>query len=214
MKRNLQVGGGRSRGLSFSVFTETELDQIHYATLEVLERTGIFVEDDEALDIFKDGGCRVDREHRVVRIPPHVVEDAIRSAPSKYVLCGRDPKNDFLMEPGRVAFTNFSEGIAVIDLESGEHRNCTLEDVATIARLNDYLPSSTRTRSPWAPATCRRRRRRCTTPRPSCTTPPSRSASARSPAWSAARSCRCAPRSWVARTNCASARSCTAACAR
>jgi trimethylamine--corrinoid protein Co-methyltransferase len=139
VKRNLLVGGGRSRGLSFSVFTEAELDQVHYATLEVLERTGIFVEDDEALDIFKDGGCRVDRETRVVRIPPHVVEDAIHSSPSKYVLCGRDPKNDFLMEPGRVAFTNFSEGIAVIDMDTGESRESTLQDVADIARLNDYL---------------------------------------------------------------------------
>ena len=140
MKRNLQSGGLRSRGLSVNVFTEAELDDIHLATLEVLERTGIFVEDDEALDIFKDGGCLVDREQRVVRIPPHVVEDAIRSSPSKYVLAGRDPKNDFLMEPGRVAFTNFSEGISVIDMETGAHRDSTLADVADIARLNDYLP--------------------------------------------------------------------------
>ena len=103
MKRNLQAGGARSCGLSVSVFTESELDQIHFATLEVLERTGVFVEDDDALDIFKDGGCRVDREDRVVRIPPHVVEDAIRSTPSKYVLAGRDPRNDLLVEPGRVA---------------------------------------------------------------------------------------------------------------
>ena len=63
VKRNLHAGGLRSRGLSVNVFTEAELDDIHLATLEVLERTGIFVEDDEALDIFKDGGCRVDREH-------------------------------------------------------------------------------------------------------------------------------------------------------
>jgi trimethylamine--corrinoid protein Co-methyltransferase len=75
----------------------------------------------------------------MVRIPPHVVEDAIASSPSKYVLCGRDPKNDFLMEPGRVAFTNFSEGIAVVDGDTGKVRECTLQDVGDIARLNDYL---------------------------------------------------------------------------
>jgi trimethylamine--corrinoid protein Co-methyltransferase len=139
VKRNLHAGGSRSRGLSVSVFTETEVEEIHLATLEVLERTGIFVEDDEALDIFKDGGCRIDRETRVVRIPPHVVEDAIRSAPSRYTLCGRDPKNDFVMEPGRVAFTNFSEGIRMIDVETGEYRESTKQDIADIARLNDYL---------------------------------------------------------------------------
>ena len=139
MKRNLHAGGTRSRGLSVNVFTESELDDIHLATLEVLERTGVFVEADDARDIFRDGGCTVDRETRMVRIPPHVVEDAIASSPSKYVLCGRDPKNDFLMEPGRVAFTNFSEGIAVVDMDTGKVRDCTLQDVGDIARLNDYL---------------------------------------------------------------------------
>jgi trimethylamine--corrinoid protein Co-methyltransferase len=139
VKRNLHAGGPRSRGLSVNVFTESELDDIHLASLEVLERGGVFVEDQEALDIFKDGGCRIDPETHVVRIPSHVVEDAIRSSPSKYVLCGRDPKNDFLMEPGRVAFTNFSEGIRIVDIDSGEVRETTKQDIADIARLNDYL---------------------------------------------------------------------------
>jgi trimethylamine--corrinoid protein Co-methyltransferase len=139
VKRNLFAGRPRSGGFSLNVFTESEVDDIHLATLEVLERTGVFVEDDEALDIFSDGGCKVDRETRVVKIPPHVVEDAVRVAPSKFVLCGRDPKNDFVMEPGRVAFTNFSEGIRIVDVFTGEYRECTLKDVADIARLNDYL---------------------------------------------------------------------------
>jgi trimethylamine---corrinoid protein Co-methyltransferase len=139
VKRNLHAGGTRSRGLSVNVFTESELDDIHLASLEVLERTGVFVEAGDARDIFKDGGCIVDSETRIVRIPPHVAEDAIASSPSKYVLCGRDPNNDFLMEPGRVAFTNFSEGIRVIDTETGEYRESTLKDVGDIARLNDYL---------------------------------------------------------------------------
>jgi trimethylamine---corrinoid protein Co-methyltransferase len=139
VKRNLHAGGSRRRGLSVDVFTEAELDEIHLASLEVLERTGVFVEDDEALDIFKDGGCTVDRDKRIVRIPPTIVEDAIDSSPSTYVLYGRDPKNDFLMAPGRVAFTNFSEGIRVIDVETGEYRDSTKKDVADISRLNDYL---------------------------------------------------------------------------
>jgi trimethylamine--corrinoid protein Co-methyltransferase len=139
VKRNLFAGGMRSRGLSVNVFTESELDEIHLATLEVLERTGVFVEADDARDIFKDGGCRVDAETRMVHIPPHVVEDAIASAPSTFTLYGRESKNDFLMAPGRVAFTNFSEGIAVVDVETRKIRESTLQDVADIARLNDYL---------------------------------------------------------------------------
>jgi trimethylamine--corrinoid protein Co-methyltransferase len=139
VKRNLFAGRPRSGGLSLNVFTESELSDIHLASLEVLERTGVFVEADEALDIFADGGCDVDRESHIVCLPPYVVEDALRSAPSKFVLCGRDPKNDIVLEPGRVAFTNFSEGIRVVDPYTGELRDSTKADIADIARLNDYL---------------------------------------------------------------------------
>ena len=91
VKRNLHAGRPSSGGLSLTVFTEAELDDIHLGSLEILERTGVWVEADDALDIFSDGGCRVDRETRMVRIPPHLVEDALRSAPPKSYLCGRDP---------------------------------------------------------------------------------------------------------------------------
>ncbi len=139
MKRNPHAGHPRSGGISLNVFTEAEMDDIHFATLEVLERTGVFVEDDEALDIYADGGCRIDRDSRMAKIPPHVVEDGIRSAPAKIVLGARDPKDALVLEPGRVSFCNFDEGIMVNDLRSGEHREPLLRDVAEIARLVDAL---------------------------------------------------------------------------
>jgi trimethylamine--corrinoid protein Co-methyltransferase len=139
LKRNPHAGHPRSGGLSLSVFTEAEMDDIHVATLEILERTGVFVEDDEALDIYADGGCRIERDSRMAKIPPHVVEDAIRSSPAKIVLGARDPKDALVLEPGRVSFCNFDEGIMVNDLRTGEHREPLLQDVAEIARLVDAL---------------------------------------------------------------------------
>ena len=139
MKRNVQAGARRNAAVRLEVFTDADLDDIHRATLEVLERTGVFVESNEALDIFSDGGCRVDREAKVAKIPPHVVEDAIRAAPSSVRLCGRVPENDVVLEGGRVGFTNFSAGIMVIDPRTGEHRESTTQDVADLARLTDYL---------------------------------------------------------------------------
>jgi trimethylamine---corrinoid protein Co-methyltransferase len=140
VKRNLHAGRPRSGGLSLNVFTEAELDDIHLASLEILERTGVWVEADDALDIFSDGGCVVDRETRVVRIPPYLVEDAIRSAPPKGYLCGRDPGQDIVLEGGRVYVSNFDEGIMVVDARSGEYRHPVLTDVHEAARLVDALP--------------------------------------------------------------------------
>jgi trimethylamine--corrinoid protein Co-methyltransferase len=141
VKRDPQAGRRSSGGLSLNVFTESELQDIHLATLEVLERTGVWVEIDEARDIFADGGCLVDRETRIVRIPPHLVEEAIRSAPASIMLCGRDAKNDIVIEAGRVGFSNFGEGVMVIDPYDGELRASTKRDLADIARLCDALPA-------------------------------------------------------------------------
>ena len=140
MKRNPFAGRKRSSGLSLNVFTDDEVQDIHLATLEVLERTGIWVELKEALDLYSDGGCVVDRESSMVRIPPHVVEEAIASAPPTVVLCGRDPKNDIVVGAGRVGFSNFGEGIKVIDPTTGELRASTKHDLGEIARLVDALP--------------------------------------------------------------------------
>ena len=57
MKRNLHAGKKMSGGFSLNVFTDDELYEIHLATLEVLEKTGLFVEDEEALDIFGGHGA-------------------------------------------------------------------------------------------------------------------------------------------------------------
>ena len=139
MKRNPQAGARRNAGARFEVFSEADLDDIHRSTLEVLEHTGIFVESDEALDVLSDGGCRVDRETKTVKFPPHIVEDAIRWSPSSVRLCGRVPENDIMLEGGRVGFTNFSAGIMVLDPRTDEHRQSTAADVADLARMTDYL---------------------------------------------------------------------------
>ena len=141
MRRNPHAGRLGSGGLSLNVFTPDEIEDIHLATLEVLERTGVFVEEQAALDVLADGGCRVDRERRVVQIPPYVVEDAIRSAPSKLCLAGRDPRNDYLIEANRVGFTSFGEGVLIVDPQSGALREPTKADVGDAARICDYLDS-------------------------------------------------------------------------
>jgi trimethylamine---corrinoid protein Co-methyltransferase len=140
MRRNPHAGHLSSGGQSLNVFTRDELSDIHLSTLEVLQHTGIWVEDAEALDVFASGGAVVDREAKIVRIPPYVVEDAIRSAPPTITLCGRTAASDVVIESGRVGFTNFGEGIKITDMDSGELREPTKRDVAEAARLIDALP--------------------------------------------------------------------------
>ncbi len=99
MKRTLHAGKIHSGGFSLSVFTQDELREIHLATLEVLEKTGVFVESEEALEIFDGGRARVDAKCKIVHIPPYLAEDAICSAPSKFVVAGRIPESDVVLGP-------------------------------------------------------------------------------------------------------------------
>jgi len=138
--RNFHPGKQRSQGLGLNSLTEDELFDIHLATLEVLEKTGILIETEEALEVFGGAGAEVDRRNKIVKIPPYLVEDAIRSAPSKVLLAGRDPRHDRVLEAGRVHFTNFSEGIEVVDPNSGQRRKPVKADLADAAKVIDYLP--------------------------------------------------------------------------
>ncbi len=139
MKRNLQAGKKQSGGFSLNVFNDDECNEIHLATLEVLEKTGVFVEDEEAMEVLHGGGAIIDSKNKIVKFPSYLVEDAIRSAPSKFIAAGRIPERDIVLGNNRVSFTNFGEGIVIKDLYTGELRETTKSDAKDAAKIIDYL---------------------------------------------------------------------------
>lgn len=126
-------------GFSLSCFSNDDLEDIHLATLEILHQTGVRVASDEAMEIFEESGASVNREEKLVRIPPCLVEDAIQTAPSSVLLAGRNPTHDVSIKSGKTHFTNFGEALMVIDPETGEYRDSTKQDVATITLVCDAL---------------------------------------------------------------------------
>jgi trimethylamine:corrinoid methyltransferase-like protein len=71
---------------------------IHMATLQVLEKTGVFVEDQQARELYGSCGARIDEKNSIVKLPSTMVEDAIRSAPAQVMLAGRTPDRNVLLE--------------------------------------------------------------------------------------------------------------------
>ena len=139
MKRNLYAGNPSSGGFSLNIFNDDEVYDIHMASMEILEKTGVFVEDPEALEAFGNAGAVIDKEKKIAKIPAYLVEEAIQSAPSKIILCGRKPENDYVLEKNRVGFTNFGEGIKIFDMQTGELRETVKEDVVMTARMVDAM---------------------------------------------------------------------------
>lgn len=139
MKRNLSVGYSGWNGFGVKLFSDDELESIHLSTLEIMEKTGLYFESDEALDLLESGGANVDRDSHIAKIPSYIVEEAIRTAPKNVLLAGRDPKNDFILERGRVNVCPFGQGVAVLDPYTGEYRPSTIKDLADATRLVDAL---------------------------------------------------------------------------
>ena len=61
-----------------------DLQKVHEAALSILEKTGVRVSSDTVLDMLEANGARVDRDHRVVRFDPEMVEQRMRSAPGSW----------------------------------------------------------------------------------------------------------------------------------
>lgn len=151
MRAMVQAGVSKMEGFGLQAFSQEELEAIHCATLEVLKHTGLKVQCQEALKIFAEGGARVDFNTGVVKIPPYLVEDAIRSAPRTLLLAGRDPKRDIVLEGKRVGFINFGEGVSIIDPYTREYRPTTKQDVANITRFCDAMDEMDAVLRPVAP---------------------------------------------------------------
>ena len=123
--------------LLYRRLTEVQLDKLHQATLEVLVDAGIRFAEPEALEIFKKGGAYVDGS--LVRIPVHLVEWALRTAPKHLTLY------DQVGEPaihlnGRVSyFGNGSDLLYIIDHRTGERRLPELQDVVDNTRVLNKL---------------------------------------------------------------------------
>ena len=128
------------RPSGYRMLTDSQLDEIHLAALEILRRTGVRVHDAECLALLQEAGCTVTAGN-LVRFPAAVVEDALLYAPSQIVLCARTGEPRVYLEGHRVYFGTGSDLPNTLDLESGERRPSLLADVEKTARLADYLPN-------------------------------------------------------------------------
>jgi len=119
---------------------ENEITQIHDISLKVLREIGVKVLSGKVRRLLAEFGAEVDVSRSTVKIPSSLVKEAIKKAPEKIVLCGRDPKFDIEL-PAKdfpyVATSGFAPFIR--DFETGERRMSRSSDLRDFAILSDYL---------------------------------------------------------------------------
>ena len=124
-----------------SVLNEDQIRQIHQATLELLERTGVQITHPRALEVLHGAGARVENDR--VRIPGWMVEDAIRQAPSRVVLGNRAGERRVFLEGSKTWFGPSLDCIDYLDPITNERRRFVSDDCRVTSIVADALPNYT-----------------------------------------------------------------------
>jgi len=122
-----------------NVLNKTQIERIHAATLEVLERTGVKITHPKAREIFSDAGAHVDGNR--VRIPPQLIEESLEKAPARLTLGNRGGEQTLVVEGNRSWFGASLDGLYYLDPDLKARRPLTSEDCRTIITLSDALPN-------------------------------------------------------------------------
>ena len=121
------------------VVNQEQVERIHLATLEVLERTGVKMTQPRALELLDGAGAKVDGDR--VRFPAWLVEQSIRQAPSRVVLGKRNGERSVFLEGDRSFFGPSLDCIDYLDPATGKRSRFTAEHCRITATLADYLPN-------------------------------------------------------------------------
>ncbi len=126
--------------LRWEPLSSAQLETLKSGTLHLLAEVGIHFPSQKALGIWADHGAAVDAEKQIVRIPADLVEKAMSTAPRSFVLGGREPRFDLVLDGRHSYLATEGTGVQVIDPQTGERRASRREDVARFARVCDALP--------------------------------------------------------------------------
>ncbi len=137
----MSYGFPRSPSAGFSVISNDELEAIHNATLDVLEKTGVKIPSEKCLHILHGIGCEIDDKKQIARIPAHVVRESLKRRKSTVRLGARDPRYNIDLDGRHVAVHSFGTAIFTLDLETGKRRGSVDDDIVNNGKIVSALDS-------------------------------------------------------------------------
>src|SRR3989339_1445474 len=142
MKRHTMTMNQIGTFNSGNYMEKEKLEQLHIATLSVLEKTGLRIDCNEYYEPLKASGAAVDCNSGIVKFPPKLVEETIAylkaqvaSGRKQYILNG--VTNPRWTPPLGCKFGGAC--IGYLDLDAGEVRRPTEKDLIRLLQLGEVL---------------------------------------------------------------------------
>ncbi|NLX03789.1 MAG: hypothetical protein GXY33_01460 [Phycisphaerae bacterium] len=121
------------------VLSDSEVRQIHEATIDVLAHCGVKIDSREMLDFLAGKGVTVDRQAGIARFSQSCVEDALAAIPSQFEVFDREGRPAFVLGDGVPKIAAGHNAVFWVDSKTGRTRPSTVADVETFARICDRL---------------------------------------------------------------------------
>jgi trimethylamine--corrinoid protein Co-methyltransferase len=122
------------------LLSKEQVQQVHAASLEILEKVGMLVRNQRAREIFAAHGALVDHQTQIIKIPAQVVERYRVYFPPKFTFYARDPRFDRTIPDDSPLILTGSSAPNIIDPVTGYERRSRSDDLARIAHLVNELP--------------------------------------------------------------------------
>ena len=125
---------------AFRMIDKPTIERVIETAYALLQKPGLKVFNDQALNLFHGAGAEVDFKSRIVRLPRGLVENALRTTPRTFVLHNLKgtpevylEKNNFHPYPGTTA-------INIYDYEKKIFREAHSKDVKDFVKIVEKLP--------------------------------------------------------------------------
>ncbi len=116
------------------VISPEQIEQLHNASMRILETIGIDFMDAEALDIFEKTGAKVDRATQHIWLDRALVLETVARAPTRFTWHARNPSKNLIIGENYITF-NANGGVAYsTNLDTGRRRG-TMADYLNYTKL-------------------------------------------------------------------------------
>lgn len=127
------------KGSQLKILTEAEIEYIHKSSLKLLENIGMRIYDEDILNLLKKAGCKVNFSTKVSKASGEFIEGILKETTNQVKLCGRSFRNDINLGDGTVYARTPGGPPFITDLNTGERREGTINDVALSCKIADAL---------------------------------------------------------------------------
>lgn len=130
----MPAGQMRNPWPAYEITTEKQLNDIHEASMHILENTGIRFLDDEAMALWAKAGAKVDMATSHVWPDRGLIAELVAKAPSSFQFRARNPECSRLIGENGITFFPNAGMVFATDLRRGR-RPGQKEDYITLAKL-------------------------------------------------------------------------------